>query len=53
MNDLPDGNAGEVFEVWENVKNRLREQDFNAVQTASELKAGSARSDWTVKAILP
>ena len=26
-------------------ENRLREQGFNAVQTASEMKAGSARSD--------
>ena len=26
--------SGSFFEVWENVKNRLREQDFNAVQTA-------------------
>ena len=26
-------------------ENRLHEQGFNAVQTASEMKAGSARSD--------
>ena len=26
-------------------ENRLREQGFNAVQTASEMKAGLARSD--------
>lgn len=27
---------GRFFEVWENVKNRLREQVFNTVQTASD-----------------
>lgn len=54
MNETsPTEMPGRFFEVWENVKNRLREQVFNTVQTASELKAGSARSDWTVKAILP
>ena len=43
---------GRFFEVWENVKNRLREQVFNTVQTASELKAGSARSDCNTNLIL-
>lgn len=36
---------GRFFDVWGNVKKRLREQDFNAVQTALEMKADSARSD--------
>lgn len=46
MNETsPTEMPGRFFEVWENVKNRLREQAFNTVQTASELKAGSARSD--------
>lgn len=46
MNETsPTEMSGRFFEVWENVKNRLREQDFNTVQTASEMKAGSARSD--------
>lgn len=46
MNETsPTEMSGSFFEVWENVKNRLREQDFNAVQTALEMKADSARSD--------
>ena len=37
MNDTsPTEMPGRFFEVWENVKNRLREQVFNTVQTASD-----------------